>query len=235
MHLASGEDQTRISGIGEEGHRAAPRRARRARRSLQPLQRRFDDVRESGRRRRGRRRAPGAELERLARAVLHRWRLRCGRRFERRVRSPRTVRISARCPFEARSRRRARVVVDRRAPATALVAATARSIRSMRCRPAGSASLIRPGGASAAATASAARAPVARRLDRLDPRRVHARERLDVGGERRVVLAVIGRVVADDVDDRREGAARVVQVGEAVAEPGPEVQQGAGRAAAMRA
>jgi hypothetical protein len=37
-------------------------------------------------------------------------------------------------------------------------------------------------------------------------------------------------VVADDVDDRRAGLAGVVQVGEAVAQPRPEVQQRGGRA-----
>ena len=53
----------------------------------------------------------------------------------------------------------------------------------------------------------------------------------DVGLERGVVALVVRRVVADDVDDRGVGAPRVVQVGEAVAEPGPEVQQRRGRAA----
>ena len=54
--------------------------------------------------------------------------------------------------------------------------------------------------------------------------------RLDVGLERRVVLLVVGGVVADDVDDRRAARAGVVQVGEPVAEPGPEVQQRGRRA-----
>jgi hypothetical protein len=50
----------------------------------------------------------------------------------------------------------------------------------------------------------------------------------DVGVQRRVILAVIGGVVADDVDDRSEGAPRVMQVRHAVAVAGPQVQQGAG-------
>ncbi len=57
-----------------------------------------------------------------------------------------------------------------------------------------------------------------------EPRHV-ARHRLDVGLELRVVLLVVRRVVADDVDDRRLTLARVVQVGEPVAEARPEVQQ----------
>ena len=48
-------------------------------------------------------------------------------------------------------------------------------------------------------------------------RRPVLRRAFDVGGERRVVAAMIGRVVADDVDDRRARAARVVQIGEPVA------------------
>ena len=48
---------------------------------------------------------------------------------------------------------------------------------------------------------------------------------LDVGLELGVVLLVVGRVVADDVDHRRAGLAGVVQVGQAVAEARPEVQQ----------
>ena len=47
----------------------------------------------------------------------------------------------------------------------------------------------------------------------------------DVGLQRRVERLVIRRVVADDVDDRRARPARVVQVREAVAETGTEVQQ----------
>ena len=36
---------------------------------------------------------------------------------------------------------------------------------------------------------------------------------------------VIGGVIADDIDDRRGGAARVVQIGQPVGEAGPEMQQ----------
>ena len=62
-----------------------------------------------------------------------------------------------------------------------------------------------------------------------DPARDVAGDGLDVGLERRVVLLVVRRVVADDVDHRSAAAARVVQVGEPVAEAGPEVQQRRGR------
>ena len=60
-------------------------------------------------------------------------------------------------------------------------------------------------------------------------RAVPARHRTGDGGdlrlERRVVAGVVGGVVAHDVDDRRAGSSRVVQVGQPVAEPGPEVEQ----------
>ena len=68
-------------------------------------------------------------------------------------------------------------------------------------------------------------------LRRLHPAAEPAGEQLDVRVQRRVVLPVIRRVVADDVHDRREGAARVVQAGQAVGEARPEVQQGCRRAA----
>ena len=58
-----------------------------------------------------------------------------------------------------------------------------------------------------------------------DPRRDRAGEADDVGRQQRVVLQVVGRVIADDVDDRRRRAPRVVQVGEAVGESRAEVQQ----------
>ena len=48
---------------------------------------------------------------------------------------------------------------------------------------------------------------------------------LDVGGERRVVPDVVARMLADDVDDARLRLPRVVQVGQAIGQPGPEVQQ----------
>ena len=60
---------------------------------------------------------------------------------------------------------------------------------------------------------------------RAHPVRHRPRDALDVRGERRVVLEVIGRVLADDVDDAGAALLRVVQVGEPVAEPGAQVQQ----------
>ena len=57
------------------------------------------------------------------------------------------------------------------------------------------------------------------------PGRGAARPALGVGGQRRVVRAVVGRLVAHDVDDRRLRAAGVVQVGEAVGEARAAVQQ----------
>ena len=60
------------------------------------------------------------------------------------------------------------------------------------------------------------------------PRRDRARDALDVRGERRVVLDVVRRVLAHDVDDARAGLARVVEVREPVAEAGAQVQQGGG-------
>ena len=58
-----------------------------------------------------------------------------------------------------------------------------------------------------------------------DPGRDVARDRLDVGLERRVVLLVVRRVVADDRHHRCATAPRVVQVGESVAEARTEVQE----------
>jgi hypothetical protein len=46
-----------------------------------------------------------------------------------------------------------------------------------------------------------------------------------VRGQRRVILQVVAGVVADDVDDRRAGALRVVHVGQAVGKARAEVQQ----------
>ena len=57
------------------------------------------------------------------------------------------------------------------------------------------------------------------------PPRHRSGEPDDVRRQRRVVLRVVGGVVADDVHDRRRRPAGVVQVGEPVGEPGPEVQQ----------
>ena len=85
---------------------------------------------------------------------------------------------------------------------------------------------ICPGGVRAACTATAASAPtVAGRGGGAHPGRDAARPALGVGGQRRVVRAVVGRLVADDVDDRRLRAARVVQVGEAVGEARAAMQQ----------
>ena len=88
-----------------------------------------------------------------------------------------------------------------------------------------------PGGPKAAATASAASAPDVVGAGR-DP--VPARDGPgdggDVGLEGRVEAGVIGGVITHDVDQRRPGAAGVVEVGQPVAQPGPEVQQGRGRA-----
>ena len=53
-------------------------------------------------------------------------------------------------------------------------------------------------------------------------------DRLDVRFEWSVVLLVVGRVVADDVHDRGEGTARVVQARQGVAEPWAEMEEGGG-------
>ena len=58
------------------------------------------------------------------------------------------------------------------------------------------------------------------------PVRHRTRQAFDVAGQRRVVLQVIGGVIADDVDDRRAGALGVVQVGQAVGQARAQVQQG---------
>ena len=70
-----------------------------------------------------------------------------------------------------------------------------------------------------------------RGFGRFHPERIRGGPAGDVAVQRGVVLAVIGGVVADDVDHRGRGAAGVVQVGAAVGIAGPEVQQGAGRLA----
>ena len=56
-----------------------------------------------------------------------------------------------------------------------------------------------------------------------------ARDGLDVGLQLCVVLDVVGGVVADDVDHGHPALARVVQVGESVAQAAAEMQQGRGR------
>ena len=58
-----------------------------------------------------------------------------------------------------------------------------------------------------------------------DPRRGAARPALGIGRQRRVVRAMVGRLVAHDVDDRRLRAPGVVQVGEPVGEARAAVQQ----------
>ncbi len=96
----------------------------------------------------------------------------------------------------------------------------ARAPRTTTRRPAGSGWRPGPGRTMAAATASAASAATSSLVARgADPARA-ARwpARLDVALERRVVLLVVGGVVADDVHDRREAPAGVVEVGQAVAE-----------------
>ena len=56
-------------------------------------------------------------------------------------------------------------------------------------------------------------------------RRDGPRDALDVRGQGRVVLDVVRGVLAHDVDDARAGLAGVVEVGQAVAEAGAQVQQ----------
>ena len=76
-----------------------------------------------------------------------------------------------------------------------------------------------PGAVRAACTAAAAsRADLARPLRGAHPGRDAARPAFGVRGQRRVERAVIGRLVADDVDDAGAGAPRVVQVGQPVRE-----------------
>ena len=58
------------------------------------------------------------------------------------------------------------------------------------------------------------------------PRRDVPGNGLNIGLQLRVVLRVVGRVVADDVDDRHLRPPGVVEVGQPIAETGPEVQQG---------
>jgi hypothetical protein len=78
-----------------------------------------------------------------------------------------------------------------------------------------------PGAARAACTA---RAPSAATVSALVLVWTH-----DETGRANPVLRVVGRVVADDVDDRRRRAARVVKIGEPVGQAGAEVQQRGGR------
>jgi len=57
------------------------------------------------------------------------------------------------------------------------------------------------------------------------PRRHRPGNALHVGRERRVVLHVVGGVIADDINHRRVRLACVVQIGEPVAEPRAEMQK----------
>ncbi len=58
------------------------------------------------------------------------------------------------------------------------------------------------------------------RSGRVDVTRNAPRECDDVGRQRRIVLQVLRRVLADDVHHRREGLPRIVEVSEAVCQPG---------------
>ena len=58
------------------------------------------------------------------------------------------------------------------------------------------------------------------------PRRNVARDRLDIGLQRRVVLSVVRGVIAHYVEQRDPRPARVVEVCDPVAEPRPKVQEG---------
>ena len=67
------------------------------------------------------------------------------------------------------------------------------------------------------------------------PSRDGAGQRIDVGFQWGVVFFVIGGVVADDNHHWHPGAAGVVQVGQAVAQSGAQVQQHPAGRSAMRA
>ena len=63
----------------------------------------------------------------------------------------------------------------------------------------------------------------------LHPMRHRLRQTFDIGGQRRVIGEMIGRVIADDIDHRRIAALGVVDIGETVGETGSCVQQGSCR------
>ena len=85
---------------------------------------------------------------------------------------------------------------------------------------------IWPGAIIAACTAAAASRAHGPHVHRgAHPAGDAARPALGIGGQRRIQRPVIGRLVADDVDDRGRGAAGVVQIGQAVGEAGTAVQQ----------
>ena len=83
-----------------------------------------------------------------------------------------------------------------------------------------------PGGPRLAAYAAAAFGPAsAGAVADVRPGGERPHERLDVRGQRRIEVPVIGRVIADDVDRRRKRTPGVVQVGGAVEIAGAEMQQ----------
>ena len=85
---------------------------------------------------------------------------------------------------------------------------------------------ICPGGVRAAAIAAAPSAAIdIASGEVLTQCEIGLRQPLDVGGQRRVVLPVIGRVVADDVDHARRRLVGVVDIGGGVGEAGPQMQQ----------
>ena len=61
---------------------------------------------------------------------------------------------------------------------------------------------------------------------RFHPHRIGAGNAGDVGGERGVILAVIGRVFTHHIDDGGGGTAGVVEIGKAIAQPRAQMQQG---------
>ena len=93
----------------------------------------------------------------------------------------------------------------------------------------------RPGGAIAAATASAPSRATERLSAAVRTQSEKGRHTLDVRGKRRFVLLVVGCVVADDVDHRRVGAPGVMHVGEPVGESWPKCRRVEAGLSAMRA
>ena len=84
----------------------------------------------------------------------------------------------------------------------------------------------------AAMACGAIAAPQRRPRRRCAASRIRPRERLDIGRQRRVEMAVKGRVVADDIDQRHMRAARVVQIGQGIRETWPQMKQRARRLSA---
>ena len=124
---------------------------------------------------------------------------------------------------------------DGRGPDIRRAAARRARPDSRRRRRAGSASRCRRAPTRAACTARAASPATSLALfDLVDPGRNRTGEAGDIGGQQRVILQMVGRVIADDVDDRRRRAAGVVQIGEAVGQPGPRCSSVAAGLPAMR-